>query len=717
VARTALVDRLQAAPYAPVVCVTAPPGYGKTTLLAQWAGRASRDVAWVSIEREHNDAGALLIDTARALDGVEPVEDDLFRALAAPGASTAGTAIARFSSTLSARTRPFRLVLDHTEALESQESMDVLAELSLRIPEGSQLAIASRGRPPLPAALLRSRRQMLELGVGDLAMDEQEAAALLSGAGVDLGPPDVTELVRRTEGWPAGLYLAALAMKNGGADGAAVAFTGDHRLMADYLRSEFLARLKPTMLRFLTRTSVLDRLSGPLCDAVLGSTRSAEVLELLESSNLLLVPLDDRRRWYRYHRLFKDLLNAQLEQDEPEVVPDLHIRAATWFEANGIYEPAIEHAQVAGDVDRAVRLVATFAQPAVAAGRMETALRWLRWFPERGVVAAHPQIAVLAAEIEAVSGHAAAAEEWAETAARGQSAEPMPDGSPFEAWQAFLRTLSCREGAVQMRVDADAAWELLAPGSQLRSADRLLAAMACLLIGDVDDADVVLAHAVEVAQHQGASPTVSMALAERATIAIDHGDWPAATSFAVAATELVEQVGLQDYLTSGLVYTVSARTKAHAGDIAGARDDLVRAARLRPLMTYAIPATAQVLLEMATAYAELADPAAARTVLRQVRDILRQRPDLGVIPARADELQARLASVRGATPGASSLTAAELRILPLLTTYLSLGGIAERLYLSRNTVKSQVISIYHKLGVSSRAEANARIAELGLLGS
>ena len=282
--------------------------------------------------------------------------------------------------------------------LDNQQSLDAIVELALHLPTGSQLAVASRTELPLPMARLRAQGDVVEVGVDELAMGTAEAEALLAGADVQLGEAELTELVERTEGWPVGLYLAALALRTEGTRRAAgLAFGGDDRLMADYLRSEVLSRLSPTTTQFLRRTAVLDRLSGPLCDAVLGAIGSRQVLESLEKSNLLLVPLDRRREWYRYHHLFQDLLRAELVRSEPELVPLLHDRAATWLEAHALPDLAIDHAQAAGDADRAARLVTRLAQRTYAAGRMGTALRWLGWFEENGLIYEYPQIAILGA--------------------------------------------------------------------------------------------------------------------------------------------------------------------------------------------------------------------------------------------------------------------------------------------------------------------------------
>jgi LuxR family maltose regulon positive regulatory protein len=716
VPRTALVDRLIGLPFAPVVCLNAPAGYGKTTLLAQWANRDGRNLAWVSIDSGDNDTSVLLTNAAVALDRIEPVEAGVFRSLASPAASTAAAAVGRISSTLQSRTEPFRLVLDHAELLENPECIDAVAELAMRLPEESQLAVATRGRPPVPTALLRARRDVLEIGTDDLAMDEPEAGALLEAAGVELGPVDVAELVRRTEGWPVGLYLAALALKAGGRHGAPVAFTGDHRLMADYLRSEFLAHLPDAMVSFLTRTAVLDRLSGPLCDAVLGTTGSAHVLERLESANLLLVALDDRRGWYRYHYLFRELLSAELSRQELALVPELHSRAATWFEGNGMRENALDHAQAAGDADRVARLVAALAQPTYAAGRVDTVRGWFSWFSERDLLNRYPQVSVLGSQMEALLGHPAAAEHWADAAERGHFTGTLPDGSSFQGWLAYLHAMHTRDGVAQMRVDAQLALAEMAPGSFLRGAVLVLEGLSYMLDGELDAADAVFAHAVDVCRYLGARPAAMVALGERAVVAIERHDWLEAERHARQAMAILTEHHLDDYMMAALAYAVSARLEARRGHVVEARKILARSVPVRPLLTYAVPSSAQILLQVAHAYVELADPAGARAVLREVRHVLRQRPDLGVIPQQADELQAKVHAFGETTPGASSLTAAELRVLPFLATYLSLAAIAERLHVSRNTVKSQTISIYQKLGVSSRSEANQRVSELGLLG-
>ena len=714
VPRTVLVDRLLAASAVPVLCVVAPAGYGKTTLLAQWAQHKGSRVGWVSVDQRDNDPAVLLTYIAVALDRVEPIDRTVMRGLAAPGASIMG-AVPRLVAAL---TQPVALVLDHVEPLGNQQCLDMIAELAVLLPQGSQLLLASRARPPLPVALLGAQGRVVEIGADDLAMDHQEARALLEAAGVRLGNSEVNELIERTEGWPVGLYLAALALQvEAPLATAGPAFTGAHRFVADYLWSELLGQLPSELVLFLTRTAVLERMCGPLCDAILDTTGSSDVLAWLQESNLLLVPLDRRRRWYRYHHLFHELLTAELHRREPELVPELHRRAASWCEANGLPESAIDHAQAAGDADRVARLVWNLAMPAYGAGRVDTARRWFGWFEDQGLLGRYPPVAVLGAWLQALVGQPVAAERWAEAAERGPVAGTLPDGSTTQSYLALLRALLCRDGLERMRADTQAALDKLSPGSQWRPTAQLLEGICYLVAGETDRADVVLARAVEVATGANALPVAAIALAERSLVAMHEQDWKQAAALAEQAADVVRTGGLDGYVASALVHAVVARVAAHQGDVPSAQEQLARATRLRPLLTYALPYLAvQALLELGRACLALDDTAGVRVALRQARDVLRRRPDLGILPTQVDELRSKIDASRGGIAGVSSLTPAELRLVPSLSTHLSFREIGERLYVSQHTVKTQAMSIYRKLGVSSRGQAVQRLQELGLGG-
>jgi LuxR family transcriptional regulator, maltose regulon positive regulatory protein len=717
VPRTALVDRLLASHRVPVVCVVAPAGYGKTTLLSQWAEQRGR-AAWVSLDERDNDPEILLACAAAALDRVEAIDPELLRTRWLGGASIAVTAVTSLAGAMSAMTEPVALVLDHVEQVSNQECRDAVAELALHLPVGSQLAIATREAPPLPMARLRAAREVVEVGVDDLAMDAVEARVLVEAVGVQLGDDEHGQLIERTEGWPVGLYLAALALKAGGPDSTAgLRFSGDDRLMAEYLGSELLSRLSGDEVSFLTRTSVLERMCGPLCDAMLGITGSAAMLESLERSNLLLVALDRRAEWYRYHHLLRDLLVAELRRREPEIVPRLHLGAAGWYEANGLPELAIDHAQEAGDPDRVARLVLDVMNPVWASGRVDTVLRWIEWFEHQSLIERYPAVAVHGALIFALIGRPAKAERWAAAAERASPTGRLSDGSTMESYLAYLRAILCRDGVQEMRRDARTAWDGLSPLSPYRSTMLHTEGLSYLLEGDPDRADPVFVRAFDAATDAGSLPLAAVVLAERCIVAAGRDDWPAAVALAEQALSIMRGGEFDAYWTSALVHALAAQTAIHRGDLAAAREHVVRAARLRPLLTYALPVVSvQALLELARAYLGLTDPDGARAVLRQVHDILQQRPDLGVLPDAAAELRAKADMIGRQGVGGSSLTTAELRVLPLLATHLTFREIAERLYLSPYTVKTQALSVYRKFGVSSRSAAIERAHRAGVLG-
>ncbi|MGA9833240.1 MAG: LuxR C-terminal-related transcriptional regulator [Trebonia sp.] len=713
VVRTALVERL-AATRVPVITVAAPPGYGKTTLMSQWAERIGSRAAWLSCDDGDNDPVVLLSALAVALDRIGRVDPSIFSALASAGADI--TVVPRFVSAVASVQPPVTVLLDQAEAVTNRQCLNTIAEFALRLPPGWQLGLASRTAVPLPTARLRAQGGILEVTADDLSMGPREADSLLKGAGVEADEASVRDLLQRTEGWPAGLYIAALAIKSGSRNSdVGFTFTGDDVYMGDYLRSELLDRTSGAEASFLIRTSVLDRMCGSLCDAILEETGSTAVLEQMEARNLLVIPLDRHREWYRYHHLLRDLMRAELRRREPDLIQDLNFRAAAWFEANAMPEAAIDHAQAAGDYDRVARLILELQQPVWASGRVETVLRWMDWLRDVPSAEHYGAIAVHGSLIFALLGQPAEAERWAAAAERASPGGVLPDGSTMEATLAYLRAILCRTGIGEMRRDARIAWEGLSPASPYRATMLYTEGISYLLEGDLARAEPILARALDLATQAGSLPLAGMILAEQCGVAAERDDWPEVTTLARRAATIVETGHFGDYWTSALVYAWASRASAYRGDVGQARFYLGRASRLRPLLTYALPVgSVQALLEMTRSYITLADPEGAAAVLAQVHDILQQRPDLGVLPELAGQLQASLAMANARAVGASSLTAAELRLLPLLATHLSYQEIGERLFVSKNTVKTQAYSAYRKLRVSSRSEAVVRARELGL---
>jgi LuxR family maltose regulon positive regulatory protein len=715
VPRRALVERLQTSS-SPIITVVAPAGYGKTTLLSQWLSASSYPSAWVSLDRNDNDPGLLLSYLLAALDQIEPIDPGVGRSLLAWASNDLPRSLRGLAGLVSSMPAPFGLVLDHVEVVQNPACADVITELALNVPPAARVALASRVDPPLPMARLQARGWVTALGPSDLAMDLGEAKQLAAGVSVDLGEEEVSALLAHTEGWPVALYLASSSLATGrGSEKAAPASWTDERLVVDYVRDEILASLPPAHLTFLTRTSVLDHLSGPLCDAVLATSGSESVLEAIAESSSLVVPVAGRRQWYRCHHLLREQLQAELERSEPEMVSRFNDRAATWFEAEGEPSVAVDHAQAAGDTDRAARLFAEVAVPIHSAGRADTIARWLRWFEARDVVSQYPCVAVLGALAEALNGHRASAALFADAAASGSPHGIGPDGSPIVSWLCFMNALLCRHGVGQMRSDASDALSGLSLGSPFRPPALLFAGLGALLQGDDTAADRHLADCAELGLRAGQFPTTALALAERAVLAIDGGDWRRAGELSDQAVATFERGSAESYAQAVSVYAVAARVSVHRGDLETARTWVVLASRARPACTSAVPCTAQFLPQLAHAYLALGDPAGARAVLRQFRELLRDAPDLGILPEQGAALQRTLDTIGVGAVGASSLTAAELRLLPLLATHLSYQDIGERLYVSRNTIKSEAGSLFRKLGASSRSEAVVLAERIGLL--
>jgi LuxR family maltose regulon positive regulatory protein len=713
--RSALIGRLAADGSPPIVSVVAPSGYGKTTLLAQWAARDGQAFAWVSLDDRDNDPKVLLSYVAAALDSVQPVGDQVFEALASNTSSVPGTVVPRLGSAFWSMTAPVVLVLDDAHLLWNAECRDALSVLADHVPPGSRLVLAGRDTPPLRIARLRVEGRILEIGPAELSLSRQEAASLLHAADVPLGDDDVAALHQRTEGWAAGLYLAALYLREGGSvQGAEDAFGGDDRLVSQYMESEFLGRISARHREFLTRTAVLNRMCGPLCEAVLDQPGSAAELAELVRSNLLLVPLDRRGFWFRYHHLFRDMLLAELERLEPDLLPVLRRRAAAWCEANGRPEEALEYAMAAGDVDAAARLTQSLWVPTDRQGRFVTLQRWFRWLDDRDGIARYPLIAVWAAVLAADTDRPAEAERWADIVDSWQYGDWSRPADPVtEAWAGVLRAVMCRRGVEQMRTDADEAVRKFTAANTMTPAALLFQALARILSDDHDGSDALLEDAARIAEEVGAHEVQADALCERSLLAMASGDWSRAETLAARARDALRPIGMENLLASAVL----ARAAVHRGDLTAARRELVSAQRLRPLLTYAIPHLAvQARIQLIHVHLAFADIAGARTLLREIEEILKRRPGLGTLVDEALELRARLSAERGpATPGMSSLTTAELRVLPMLATHLSFPEIGAEMFLSPHTVKSQAMSIYRKLGASSRNQAVIRSRELGLL--
>ena len=424
--RPRVVNRLAGARDRRLVSIVAPPGYGKTTVLGQWAARDERAFAWVSLDHRDNDPFLFLAYVAEALG--ESVEPAVLKALRSAAGVPWKSALPRLGSALASVRDPVVLVFDDVHKLEEHDCLDVLAALLAHVPTGSQIVLAGRTGAGVGLAKLRADGELLELGPAELALTNDEAHALLDAAGVDATETEAQALNERAEGWAAGLYLAALASPAGGSSLAS--FGGDDRFVTDYLRAEELAGVTTEKLEFLLRTSVLERMSGPLCDAMLERRDSTRLLEELEAENLFVIPLDRRRQWFRYHHLFREMLRAELERREPELGRTLSRRAADWCETNGQLEVAIDYLEAAGDMDEVARLVGSCGFPYLRSGRVTTVERWLAMFDDPALLERYPAIAVFGTWLHVLRGRPDAGERWALAVESSRFERDMPEREP-----------------------------------------------------------------------------------------------------------------------------------------------------------------------------------------------------------------------------------------------------------------------------------------------
>jgi LuxR family transcriptional regulator, maltose regulon positive regulatory protein len=685
VTRARLVRQLTEARYVPLVLVAAPAGYGKTTTLLEWAQHDARPFVWLALEPAHD-------------------RPEHLRA-----------ALAVTTAALCRHARPGVVVVDDLQVLRSRKSVELLASYVEHPPRGAQVVIASRSELPLRVGRLRAHRQVLELGARDFVMTRREAGELLELAGLALDDAQIDALMERTEGWPVALYLAALSLRDERDLVSAVErFGGDDRIVSDYVTDAVLYDLDDADVGFLLRSSVLDRLSGDLCDAVLGEEGTAARLRRLARANVLLFTLDRTDDWYRYHPLLAQALRAELRRREPRLERELHRRASRWHGQHGNVESAIRHAAEAEDAQLAGDLLRANVLRYVAEGRTGAVRRWLRRFTHEQT-AQTPQLALVAAIADVVSGNRDLAEHWTEQAVLAMSAAPSRSTPSLEAGVAVLRAAIARDGVERMRDDAARAHELEADNSPWRSLACQLEGTARHLLGDREQASELLREG----SRRGllAAPTVNaLCLAQLALLACEAGNRHDGIELAGRARAQVERLRLSEEPTS-LVLAVSALAKAERRQLDAARGDAIAATRLLDeSLDFAPWYQAEVRLVLARVLVALGDVAAARTLLESADAALGSAPDATLLVGWLDEAREEIDAYTSRTgPAPASLTTAELRVLRLLPTHLSFREMGSRLAISANTVKSQAHAVYRKLDVSSRSEAVDRAQALGIL--
>jgi ATP/maltotriose-dependent transcriptional regulator MalT len=720
VERSALIDEL-AQTTAKLVLVDAPAGFGKTTLVAQWRSSAAetRPFAWVSLDRGDSDPARLWWYVVSALTRACPEIDGeaILAELRAQAPEFPEPVLPMLANELAALSAPVVLVLDDYHVIRDRGCHEQIAFLLLHLPPTAQLVIITRADPPLPLARLRAAGEMAEVRARELRFTPEEAAELLLAvADVRLSEPDLSQLIERTEGWPAGLYLAAISLRGHPSPHAFIRqFTGNNRFIVDFLAEEVLSRLPAEIQEFLARTSVLTRFCAPLCDVVTGSAGAAGIIEELERENLFLVPLDDNRQWYRYHHLFAQLLRSRLARTEPALVTTLHARASAWYEAAGSAEEAVHHALAAGDATRAVALIARYWHAYVDKGRTATVYGWMRALGDDRI-AGHPLAAHCAAWAAALSGDQKGARRWLAVIETGRYDGPLPDGMrSLQSSAALLRASFGFDGLPVMLQAAQLAASIETdPASPYFALARSALGFSLFLTGDLQAAARPLEEAVNA---EASLQLIRMfALAVLAMVLVGQGRVPKAREYAHAARDLAIKGDLgrlpqtvMAYAATAAVYAAEDRFEEALQELEPVLDLRRKNSGLGPWSTI-VPTFLLARIRLA-----LGDVAGATELANEAREVLTALPDgTEMLQARLADLDRHLARPAREADNTEPLTEREVVVLRMLGGTLSLREIGHELYVSANTVKTHTQAIYRKLGVTSRHDAVARGKRLGL---
>jgi LuxR family maltose regulon positive regulatory protein len=547
VPRQQLLERLDQGLHRKLTLVSAPAGFGKTTLLGEWIQRLEAGgappvkVGWTSLDDGDNDPARFSAYLAAALqrtgESISPAGGDTFEVV---GSILQESHLVKLINQVAAHPQPLVLVLDDYHVITSQVIHDAVTFLVDHLPENLHLVLATRADPPLPLARLRAGGDLIELRQSDLRFTAEEAAAFLNNVmHLDLSVQDVAALETRTEGWIAGLQMAALSLQGHSPHPTARsefvrAFTGSHRFILDYLVEEVLEQQPPALHEFLLKTSILERLTGPLCDAILDegpssfvcrpSSSSQEILEHLESANLFIVPLDEERRWYRYHRLFSDLLRKRLWQTSPDLVPALHRQASAWHEKHGLMAAAIDHALAGHDFERAVILIEESVEATLMRSEVTTFLNWVERLPEE-LVRARPTLCFFHAWALLMSGHSPRVLE--QRLADIASVEDAPEVAGVMA----ARMTAFRAYIMLFRANTRAAAELCQQSLEylpesdlfLRSIVAWILSLARLDDGNLQDGKQALQEVARMGQETGNSLIAVTALCHQAELQTRQG--------------------------------------------------------------------------------------------------------------------------------------------------------------------------------------------------
>ena len=712
VCRESLVHRLCASDATEIV-ISAPAGYGKSTLVTLWGAADERSFGWMSADAGDNDPVVLLTYLALALDSIHRGGARLADELSAASLPWSQM-LPVVTDAVATMPVPFVLVVDDAHHLEGPSGTEVLPSIARRVPPGSALVISTRSRAPYPAIRGRITGRTLQLDAQDLAMDTDESGALLRAAGAEMTTQGVGALHEKTEGWPAGLYISALALRGADdADQAVREFTGADRVLTDYVAEEILATLGEDDVDFLLSTSALTRLSGDLCDEVLGVTGSGARLARLTRDNWFVIPMDHHGGWYRYHHLFGEVLQGEMHARAPMVVHRVAGQASAWFEQRGELEAAVEHALVAHD-EHAAALIWRHSPRMLATNRVDTVALWLAQYTEQQIETI-PELAITAAWERLTVGDMVAMHRLTDALERVAD-HRLPDGSPVEAVVAILHALTRTDGLSAMRLCAGRARATLPQFSPYQVIAHFLEGSAATYLDDLASARELLVEGIRLGRD--VLPAVhAQCLAQLARVEVAEHDMAQADRLVDEAVRVIEEHRVGDRAPTCVCFAIASVLHLRRGLTALGEAERARGLALleqaEDLSPYQLLG---VRLDLAQAAVLAGDLTGAEGLLHDAERKLMRFPDTGTLDAAAVTVRAMLRSA--STPKAAlvePLSPAELRVLSYLPTHLNFSEIGELLFVSRNTVKSHAIAIYRKLGVSSRSAAVAEARDHGLL--
>jgi LuxR family transcriptional regulator, maltose regulon positive regulatory protein len=699
----------------PLVLLAAPPGFGKTTLLQQWREAETRAFAEVWINAADDDPVLLWGRIIEALRTVVPSFDRSEAGRQVPRGVVLDNLVLQLAHDLSLVDDEIVLALDDFQNIDGRvhDSLDLFLS---RLPSNVTLVLSTRADPSvIPLATLRARGQLLELRAVDLCFSEDEEAAFLNdNVGLGLDPDTLAALHERTEGWPAGVYLASLSLRDAENPVEFVAgFGGSNRHVVDYLTEVVLDSLDPRRKRFLLETSILESITAPLADAVTGHSDSADLLDELERDNLFLVALDDHREWYRYHQLFAGLLRARLLRHDPGLVPELHRRAFEWYRKAGRIQEALRHGVAAGDLAAARELVAERWVPRLECAEARTTLRWLDALPV-DTVAADARLLLAAAWSHWSTNRVRDGVHAFRAASDSGLTGSFPDGTTLEAGAVLVEACFPHGDAGAMLAAARRAHDLregLSP--PWRGLASLALGWAEYLSGNWASAQTSLLEAADAAADRDEWLHVSIANASLSWALQAAGDFEGAEASARNAHAILGSRGLFDPLACGLVDAVLGAVLVRT-DVAAAEEALRRG--LVGLRAHGEPLfIADALLWLAPVRRGLDGTAAGRSCIEEARELLDGCADPGMLRDRLESVARSLTPAYRRIEGASELTEREREVLRYLAEGMPKRDIGAALFLSYNTIHSHTKSIYQKLRVSSRQAAVERARELGAL--